>query len=167
MTPRRILVVGAAGMLGHVLLSDLSARSGLEVHGTVRTLEGLDRWFPPDLLGRIRGGVDAERFDTVLRALEAVRPDVVVNCIGVVKQIPAAKDPVVSISVNSLFPHLLARACTKAGARLVHVSTDCVFSGEQGNYRESDRPDARWRKIADVGRPGDKIERYRLYERQK
>lgn len=142
MTPRRILVVGAAGMLGHVLLSDLSARSGLEVRGTVRSIEGLDRWFPPDLLGRIRDGVDAERFDTVLRALEAVRPDVVVNCIGVVKQRPAAKDPVISISVNSLFPHLLARACSKAGARLVHVSTDCIFSGGKGNYRESDPPDA-------------------------
>lgn len=139
---RTVLVLGAAGMLGHVLYSRLSERGNLEVKGSVRTVEGLARWFPPDLLGGIRGGVDAERFDTVLRALEAVRPDAVVNCIGVVKQRPEAKDPVASIAVNSLFPHLLARACAEAGARMIHVSTDCVFSGERGNYRESDPPDA-------------------------
>ena len=159
MRPCRILVVGAAGMLGHALFSLLSAQEDLEVHATARTAEGLDRWFPPDLLGKIRGGVDAGRFDTVLHALEAVRPDLVVNCIGVIKQLPAAKDPVVSISVNSLFPHRLARACTKAGARLVHVSTDCVFSGEKGNYRESDRPDAadlygRTKLLGEVDIPG-------------
>ncbi|MGA6994203.1 MAG: SDR family oxidoreductase [Candidatus Deferrimicrobiaceae bacterium] len=159
MRPYKILVVGAAGMLGHVLFSELSGRSGLEVHATARTAEGLDRWFPPALLERIHGGVDAELFDTVLRALEAVRPDVVVNCIGVIKQIPAAKDPVVSISVNSLFPHLLAQVCTKAAVRLVQVSTDCVFSGEKGNYRESDRPDAtdlygRTKLLGEVDLPG-------------
>src|SRR3972149_5147327 len=74
MRPRRVLVVGAAGMLGHVLFSGLSGRSDLEVHATARTAEGLDRWFPRDLLGKIRGGVDAERFDTVLRALPGGRP---------------------------------------------------------------------------------------------
>ncbi len=142
MRPRRVLVVGAAGMLGHVLLSVLSGRSELEVFATARSIEGLDRWFPPELLGKIRGGVDAERFETVLHALDAVRPCAVVNCIGVIKQLPAAKDPVVSISVNSLFPHRLARACAQVGARMIHVSTDCVFSGEKGNYRESDHPDA-------------------------
>ena len=142
MKPRRVLVVGAAGMLGHVLFSVLSGKGDLEVFATARATEGLDRWFPPDLLGKIRGGVDAERFDTVLRALEAVRPDLVVNCIGVIKQRSAAMDPVVSISLNSLFPHLLAQACADAGARMIHISTDCVFSGETGNHRESDRPDA-------------------------
>jgi len=141
MRPRRILIVGAAGMLGHVLLSELSARDGLEVLGTVRAGEGLGRWFPADLLARIRGGVDAERFDTVRRALDAVRPDAVVNCTGIVKQRPDAKDPVISIRTNSLFPHLLARACAEAGARMIHIGTDCVFSGEKGGYRESDRPD--------------------------
>lgn len=139
---RTVLVLGAAGMLGHLLFSELSKRGGLEVQGTVRAVEGLDRWFPPDLRGGIRGGVDAERFDTVLRVLEAVRPGVVVNCVGVVKQRPEAKDPAVSIAVNSLFPHRLARACAQIGARMVHIGTDCVFSGGKGNYRESDPPDA-------------------------
>ncbi|HEX9190826.1 MAG TPA: SDR family oxidoreductase [Candidatus Deferrimicrobiaceae bacterium] len=138
----RVLVLGATGMLGHVLFSRLSGRAEFAVSATVRDAAGLDRWFPPDLLGRIRGGVDAERFDTVARVLEETRPDVVVNCIGIIKQLPLAKDPVVSITVNALFPHRLARACAEAGARLIHVGTDCVFSGEKGNYRESDHPDA-------------------------
>jgi dTDP-4-dehydrorhamnose reductase len=129
-------------MLGHVLFSHLSGRPDFMAFATVRGTKDLDRWFPPDLLQRIRGGVDAERFDTVVPVLEEIRPDVVVNCIGVVKQLPLAKDPIVSISVNALFPHRLARACGKAGIRMIHIGTDCVFSGEMGNYRESDLPDA-------------------------
>ncbi len=142
MGSRKILILGAAGMLGHILFSELSGRDDLGVFATARATEGLGRWFPPELLERIRGGVDAERFDSVLRTFEEVRPEVVVNCVGVVKQLPAGKDPVVSISVNALFPHLLARACAGAGARMIHISTDCVFSGERGKYRESDPPDA-------------------------
>lgn len=137
-----VLVLGATGMLGHALFSRLAGRRELTVLATVRSAEGLDRWFPPEFLERIRPGVDAERFDTVVRVLEEIRPDVVVNCIGVVKQLPLAKDPVVSISVNALFPHLLARACANSGTRMIHIGTDCVFSGEKGNYLESDLPDA-------------------------
>jgi dTDP-4-dehydrorhamnose reductase len=71
-----------------------------------------------------------------------VRPVVVVNCIGIVKQAEAAKNPLVSIEVNSLFPHRLARLCCTKGIRLIHISTDCVFSGRKGNYTENDFSDA-------------------------
>jgi dTDP-4-dehydrorhamnose reductase len=138
----KVLILGAAGMLGHALFSLLAGRPEFTVFATVRGTEGLDRWFPPGLLQRIRGGVDVGRFDTVVRVLEEIRPDVVVNCIGVVKQLPLAKDPIVSITVNALFPHRLARACGEAGIRMIHIGTDCVFSGEKGNYLESDLPDA-------------------------
>jgi dTDP-4-dehydrorhamnose reductase len=70
------------------------------------------------------------------------RPEVVVNCIGVVKQDAAAKDPLTSIEVNALFPHRLAKACAEIGSRLIHLSTDCVFSGQRGNYSVSDPADA-------------------------
>jgi dTDP-4-dehydrorhamnose reductase len=159
MSSPRILILGAAGMLGHALFSLLSGREKLEVHATARGTEGLERWFPSRLLGRIRAGVDAERFETVLRALEEIRPDAVINCVGVIKQRPAARDPVASISVNSLFPHRLALACGEAGARLIHVSTDCVFSGARGNYAETDLPDAadlygRTKLLGEVDSPG-------------
>lgn len=87
-------------------------------------------------------GVAAENFETVRRALVSVRPDVVVNCVGIVKQLDAAHDPIPSITVNALFPHLLAVACGEIGARFIHLSTDCVFSGRDGNYSETDQPDA-------------------------
>jgi dTDP-4-dehydrorhamnose reductase len=76
-----------------------------------------------------------------VRAIAAVKPDVVVNCIGIVKQLDAAHDPVPSISVNALFPHRLAALVQAADARLLHVSTDCVFSGRGGGYTEADEPD--------------------------
>ena len=84
----RVLILGATGMLGHVLFSVLSERKDLEVLGTARKIEGLGRWFPALLLGKIRGTVDAAVFDSVLRVVQAIRPEVVINCIGIVKQLP-------------------------------------------------------------------------------
>lgn len=142
MKTKKILIVGATGMLGHTLLRTLFRRSDLAVHATARGYDGLGRWFAPALLERINAPVDVDNFDSVLRVLGEVRPDVVVNCVGVIKQLSASKDPLVAIPLNSLFPHRLALACRAAGARLIHISTDCVFSGRKGGYTESDIPDA-------------------------
>ena len=142
MSARKILILGATGMLGHALFTLLSERGDLEVHATARRREGLSQWFSQDLLAGIHGGVTADDFGSVRRALDEISPDVVVNAIGVIKQLPEAQNPVAAISINALFPHRLALACRGAGARLVHVSTDCVFSGEKGSYVESDLPDA-------------------------
>jgi dTDP-4-dehydrorhamnose reductase len=70
-----------------------------------------------------------------------VQPDLCINAAGIVKQRAQAKAAIPSISVNSLWPHVLAEACAVQGARMVHVSTDCVFSGRRGSYVESDVPD--------------------------
>jgi dTDP-4-dehydrorhamnose reductase len=86
-------------------------------------------------------GVSALELDSVARAIGQTQPDAVVNCIGIVKQLAGAKDPILSIEVNSLFPHRLSLLAREAGARLLHISTDCVFSGIRGNYSESDVPD--------------------------
>ena len=135
----RLLILGGAGMLGHKLW--LTAAPRLETWATVRGPRALPGGFPIDP-ARIVAGVDASDFGTVERAFESVRPDVVVSCIGVVKQRDEAKDPIVSLTVNSLFPHRLAALCRAGGARLVHISTDCVFAGRTGGYREEDQPDA-------------------------
>lgn len=136
----RVLILGISGMLGHKLWQACGDR--FETWGTVRS--GYDKYarfrlFDP---GRILGGVDASDFGTVVRAIETVQPDVVVNAIGIVKQLPSAQDPIASIEVNSLFPHRLARFCQARGARLIHISTDCVFSGRKGMYKEENQPDA-------------------------
>lgn len=137
MTAHRTLVVGARGMLGHTLLRVLRAR-GVDAWGTVRS--GPET-APPGLVSRVVTGVDATRVETVRAAIGNIAPAVVVNCVGIIKQLPEAKDPVRSIEINALFPHLLAREAARAGARVVHVSTDCVFSGRRGGYREDDPPD--------------------------
>lgn len=138
-TSPRVLVLGGSGMLGHKLWQVLGAR--LDVHVTVR-----DNDLAPARLAlldpaRTTTGVSAESFDSVESAVAARDPDVVVNCIGIVKQAAEARDPLASITVNSLFPHRLAQLCRARGARLIHVSTDCVFSGRAGMYGESDIPD--------------------------
>lgn len=138
----KILILGATGMLGHTLFTRLSELENADAYATARSLSGLEKWFTPELLAKIHGGVEAENFDSILRVLADARPDVVINCIGIIKQLPIAKDPLISISINSLFPHRLALACKAVGARMIHVSTDCVFRGDKGNYTEDDPSDA-------------------------
>lgn len=137
----KILVLGAAGMLGHKMAQVL-IENKFEVTGTIRGRAAEYASHP--ILGKVRliGGVQAESFDSIVGAMAQVRPDAVVNCIGIVKQQAASKDPIPSLTINSLFPHRLAKLCRAADCRLVHISTDCVFSGLKGNYKESDTPDA-------------------------
>jgi dTDP-4-dehydrorhamnose reductase len=136
----RILILGGAGMLGHQLVAVLGKdfETWTTLRGSVRAYEryGL---FDPE---RTLGGIDALNFDAVTAAMATVRPDAVVNCIGIIKQLAAAKDPFLSVAVNSLLPHRLHRLCQATGARLIHFSTDCVFSGRAGNYTEGDPSDA-------------------------
>lgn len=136
----RMLVLGVNGMLGHRVARTL--RDEVEVWGTTRS--GLSVPEAEILApGRHVIGVSSTEFGSVESALTRVKPDVVVNCIGIVKQRSAAKDAVPSIEVNALFPHKLAAACSQAGARVIHLSTDCVFTGAKGMYAEDDTPDAR------------------------
>jgi dTDP-4-dehydrorhamnose reductase len=142
MTTKRILILGATGMLGHSLFTRFSEQSNVAAYATARDQAGLSRWFSSELVGRILTNVDADNLSSMQRALAEIKPDIVINCIGIIKQLPVAKDPLISITINALFPHQLAHACKDAGARMIHISTDCVFSGEKGEYTEQDFPDA-------------------------
>jgi dTDP-4-dehydrorhamnose reductase len=133
----RILVVGANGMLGHQAIRVLAP--DFEVWGACRHPQDLpDLGVPPE---RMLGGLDATKADSAYGLIERVRPDLVLNAVGIVKQREQATAAIPSIWVNSLWPHLLADACATSGARMVHVSTDCVFSGARGQYVESDVAD--------------------------
>lgn len=138
----KILVIGANGMIGSTVLRVLSESKDWQVGGTVRN-GGVRKFFPEPIGERIIDGVDVENVDALIKVLNSVRPDVVVNCAGLTKHKPEAEDPLVSIPVNALMPHRLAGLCKLVGARLIHVSTDCVFSGGKGNYTEDDFADAR------------------------
>lgn len=138
----KVLVLGASGMLGNAVCRFFASEKRYAVVGSVRSSVARQR-LPPDLHSSIVPGVDATQIDAVARVFAATRPQAVINCIGIVKQLPQADDPLEAIPINALLPHRLAELCAVAGARLVHVSTDCVFSGAKGGYRESDAPDAR------------------------
>lgn len=128
-------------MLGNAMLRTLAPTQGLYVWGTARSANVLKR-FDASLGKRIVTGVDVESIDGLMALLTDIRPSVVINCIGLVKQLAQADDPLQALPINSLLPHRLARLCGLMGARLVHISTDCVFNGSKGNYRESDPSDA-------------------------
>jgi dTDP-4-dehydrorhamnose reductase len=136
----KVLILGGSGMLGHKLWQIFDGR--FDTYVTLR--RDFDSYNHFKLFNRTRSlcHVSAENFDSVSRATDAVRPAVVINCIGIVKQAEAARDPVASTEINSLFPHRLARLCQSKGIRLIHMSTDCVFSGRKGNYSENDLSDA-------------------------
>lgn len=136
----KILVLGASGMLGNAMLRVMSAQEAWSVFGTVRGVDPALHVAAPRAV--LIPGVHADQPDSLLAAFAQARPDVVINCVGLVKQLSNAEDPLVAVPINTLLPHRLARMCEVAGARLVHVSTDCVFSGKQGNYTESDLADA-------------------------
>jgi len=73
-----------------------------------------------------------EDHDSLVRVLGDVRPDVVINCAGLTKHKPGAEDPLISLPINTLMPHKLSRLCALMGARFIHISTDCVFQGNEG-----------------------------------
>jgi dTDP-4-dehydrorhamnose reductase len=134
----RILVLGGNGMLGHRATAVLSARH--DVTATVRKPDPAAEAFAPT--ARFVSGVSAEDLASVAAVISETRPDAVLDCIGIVKQRAEAHDAIASVQVNSLFPHQAAKLATDAGARFVHVSTDCVFTGACGGYTEGDVPDA-------------------------
>lgn len=136
----RILVFGAGGMLGHKLIQVLGESS--EVWGTLRgDYDQIERFGFLDS-SRCLTGIDVSDEAAIRNAVVKIKPDVVINAVGVVKQLETSKDVVKTLTVNSIFPHRLSGLSEELGFRLVCVSTDCVFDGVKGNYNENDVPNA-------------------------
>jgi dTDP-4-dehydrorhamnose reductase len=156
----KILILGGEGMLGHKVFQVLGRR--FDAWATFAGQTGPWRRFPMYAqcdAGRLIGGVNAFDIHGVEEVIHGISPDAVINCIGIIKQLREASDPVISIALNSLFPHQLAEICVGTGARLLHMSTDCVFSGRKGMYTEEDPSDAedlygRTKLLGEVGRSG-------------
>ena len=135
----KVLVLGGDGMLGHELFFQLRQRH--ETRVTLR--QPLAAYSGYRLFERSNAfdGIDVRAPDSVEQVLRDYKPQAVINAVGIVKQRPESEEALMSIEVNSLLPHRLALGCEDVGAQLVHLSTDCVFSGKRGAYRESDLPD--------------------------
>lgn len=136
----RLLILGGSGMLGHQLWRGLHAQ-----HDTWVTLR---RPVADFAVHNLFDEAKAIQFDDITddtaleRALGQAKPEAVINCVGLIKQRDEASDEALTLRVNAEFPHRLAKRCGKAGAQLIHFSTDCVFAGTKGNYTESDPSDA-------------------------
>jgi dTDP-4-dehydrorhamnose reductase len=133
----KILVLGASGMIGRTMFHVLAQRTEWEVCGSFRA-----KAFEGGAPGRVVMGIDLTNHDHLERLFGQTFPDVVVNCAGLTKHVPEGSAPIPALTMNALLPHRLAQLCEIAKARLIHVSTDCVFSGATGNYTEQDATDA-------------------------
>jgi dTDP-4-dehydrorhamnose reductase len=136
----KVLVLGGSGMLGHKLAQRWQGRFDVwtAIRGQYSDYEKY-RIFDRD---HTIEQVDARNFASVKAAIEASVPDVVVNAIGIIKQLPSAKNTITTLEINSIFPHKLADLAVEKNFRLITISTDCVFNGRKGNYTESDISDA-------------------------
>ena len=127
-------------MLGHKMVQVFAGE--FETWTTVRGSAAAYAQYGLIHADRVIEGVDALNFESLTAAIERIQPQAVINCIGIIKQLPTASDPVLNLTINSLLPHRLQRLCQAGGARLIHFSTDCVFSGRKGMYTEDDPSDA-------------------------
>ena len=136
----RVLIFGANGMLGHKLYQTL--QGDFEVYGTVRSDFEPLRKFGFFNEEAIIPDINVLDHQAVRQTVERLRPDCVINAVGVIKQVMAVGDPVATLAINSIFPRRLADLASEMGFRLLTISTDCVFDGKRGNYSETDVPDA-------------------------
>lgn len=130
----KLLILGANGMFGNGLVGQLSDQ--FELAYTFRNYRVQE-----NKKTKFYNHVDAFDLSTILRVINDFKPNVVINAIGVVKQ---KKDISVTTSIylNSEFPYHLSHICELSNAKLILLSTDCVFNGGKGNYTELDLPDA-------------------------
>lgn len=136
----RVLIIGGGGMLGHKLVQRFTPQfdTWTTLHAGAASMSRYGLFNEAKTVLR----VDVENFDTVIDAVARVRPQAIINCVGITKQQPAAKAAIPSLTINALLPHRLHQLAAASGARLIHISTDCVFSGRTGRYSEDDPSDA-------------------------
>jgi dTDP-4-dehydrorhamnose reductase len=137
----KVLVFGASGMIGSAMVRVLSETKEWQVFGTLRS-GGAKRFFLPSIASKLLPCIDVDSQDMLVKVFAQIKPDVVINCIGLTKHHKEASDPLLAIPINALLPHRMADLCAVVGARLVHVSTDCIFAGTKGSYVEDDAADA-------------------------
>jgi dTDP-4-dehydrorhamnose reductase len=137
----KVIILGATGMLGHAVFRLLSEQNHLDVWGTIRN-RSVARIFDSSQQAKLIAHMDVLQQDCLIELFRKHKPDVVINCVGLIKQFDSASDALAVLPVNAMLPHRLSRMCETVGARLVHISTDCVFSGSKGAYTETDLSDA-------------------------
>lgn len=130
-------------MIGHQLFYQLSKNSAYQVYGTLKKDASHYSNFGLFDHSHVFYNVDALTFETVLDVLNQLKPDVVLNCIGITLRRPEIKTADITVELNGMLPHRVAHWCLKNKSRLLHFSTDCVFDGASGLYDEDSAPSAK------------------------
>ena len=136
----KVLILGGTGMLGHKVWQVFEPV--FDTWMTVRMSVDQCMKFPFLNPSKVIENINANTFESVERVVNIVRPQVIINCIGIVKKLKESESPIPAITINSLLPHWLEELSISYDIRLIHISTDCVFSGKKGNYNEEDLSDA-------------------------
>jgi len=138
----KILILGATGMSGNTIFRHLYNESEHEIWGSYHKSTGRE-FFISNYQSQLIGNINVLEYDALVDLISKVQPDFVINCVGIINKLEHVNNPLVVMPVNAIFPHRLAKLCKLAGARLIHISTDCVFSGQKGLYKESEVSDAK------------------------
>jgi dTDP-4-dehydrorhamnose reductase len=133
--------MGATGLIGSYIFRSLSSNTTHKVFGSIRNPEDI-KYFLDKYRPHLYRNVNVENIAEVSDIFEQIKPEIVINCIGLTKHISESSDPIRMIELNAMWPHKLAKLCSAYAAKLIHISTDCVFSGTKGNYSELDVPDS-------------------------
>ncbi len=127
---KKVLIIGSKGMAGHMIRQFLIERSDYSVIDVARNNSSFEPKY----------SLDVTNFDALKNIIDSEKPDVVINCVGVLNQ-DAETNPDKAILLNAYLPHMLGMHCTFIGSKLIHFSTDCVFAGSTGSYLETDTKD--------------------------
>lgn len=137
----KVLILGASGMLGSALINVLSEKENWKVLGTVRSDEA-KKFFNPKISKNLIEINNVLNYENLTKVFNQVKPEIVINCISLSKELLKKANPFMIISTYSLLPHQLSKVCKEKRARLIQISSDGVFSGKKGNYKENDIKDA-------------------------
>lgn len=135
----KILVLGATGLLGNAVFRVLSELGNHSVFGTIRNFESR-KVFISELSNQLQVVDDLRDEGQIIKLLNTINPDVIVNCTSLSKELHS--DPMQVMSFFSVLPRRLAHLCRLRQVRLIQIGTDCVFSGSRGGYTEDDLTDA-------------------------
>lgn len=137
----KVLILGANGLIGSTIFSVLAQESRLDVRGTIRNPD-LKRFFPPYVRELLVSNVELSNHDCLLKVVMSFLPNVIINAAGITKHLKQSNDPLQVLPINAILPHRIVQFCEFLEARLIQISSDCVFRGDKGGYTESDFPDA-------------------------
>lgn len=122
---KKIIILGTLGMAGHIMAEHLDSLNKYEIYGIARSKDSK----------YVSKEIDVTDFNSLEKYIQEIKPDYIINCIGILVS-KSNNELTTAIQINSYLPHFLSELGNKLNYKLIHISTDCVFSGKDGQYKE-------------------------------